>query len=262
MMAMPSSPLIPFPPMSTHSPPVPPAHGAACPKTYTKRDMALALEALKSKKLSLSRASEVYGIPPTTLWQRANRMGIPTPKKDTTSKNWSDDDLENALNALRRKEISANKASKVYKIPSSTLYKIARKEGIELAQPFNAVATTWSQEDLNSALEAIKNGQPVQKAAAEYGIPSGTLYGRCKKVGIELSKHSSVSPTSPSASTPCSSRSTGRRRTWSLPWTPSGRATCQSTRCLLLPPPWWGIVSQPCEERGPRPDLTTIKNKW
>ena len=154
--------------------------------------MALALEALKSKKLSLSRASEVYGIPPTTLWQRANRMGIPTPKKDTTSKNWSDEDLESALNALRRKEISANKASKVYKIPSSTLYKIARKEGIELAQPFNAVATTWTQDDLNSALEAIRSGQPVQKAAAEYGIPSGTLYGRCKKVGIELSKHASV----------------------------------------------------------------------
>ena len=32
----------------------------------------------------------------------------------------------------------------------------------------------------------------VQKAAAEYGIPSGTLYGRCKKVGIELSKAAQV----------------------------------------------------------------------
>ena len=50
-----------------------------------------------------------------------------------------------ALEALRQKKISANKAAKVYKIPSSTLYKIARKEGIELAQPFNAVATAWSQ---------------------------------------------------------------------------------------------------------------------
>ena len=54
-------------------------------------------------------------------------------------------DLSRALEALRKKEISANKASKVYKIPSSTLYKIARKEGIELAQPFNAVATAWNQ---------------------------------------------------------------------------------------------------------------------
>ena len=34
---------------------------------------------------------------------------------------------------------------KVYGIPSSTLYKIARKEKIELAQPFNAVQTTWTQ---------------------------------------------------------------------------------------------------------------------
>ena len=37
-----------------------------------------------------------------------------------------------------------------------TLYKIARKEGIELAQPFNAVTTTWSQEDLNLALGKLK----------------------------------------------------------------------------------------------------------
>ena len=32
----------------------------------------------------------------------------------------------------------------------------------------------------------------VQKAATEFGIPSGTLYGRCKKVGIELSKNTQV----------------------------------------------------------------------
>ena len=33
---------------------------------------------------------------------------------------------------------------------------------------------------------------PVQKASTEYGIPSGTLYGRCKKVGIGLSKTAAV----------------------------------------------------------------------
>ncbi len=77
-------------------------------------------------------------------------------------------------------------------IPSSTLYKIARKEGIELAQPFNAQQTTWSPLDLNRALESIRRGMPVQRAASEFGIPSGTLYGRCKKVGIELSKAAAV----------------------------------------------------------------------
>ena len=51
----------------------------------------------------------------------------------------------------------------------------------------------WPQDDLNTALEAIRGGMPVQKAAAEFGIPSGTLYGRCKKVGIELSKNTQVS---------------------------------------------------------------------
>ena len=48
------------------------------------------------------------------------------------------------------------------------------------------------QADLNLALEAIKGGMAVQKAATEFGIPSGTLYGRCKKVGIELSKATQV----------------------------------------------------------------------
>ena len=72
------------------------------------------------------------------------------------------------------------------------MYKIARKEGIELAQPFNAVTTTWKQDDLEKALDAIRKGLPVQKAAAEFQIPTGTLYGRCKKGGIELTKSSNV----------------------------------------------------------------------
>ena len=138
--------------------------------------------------------------------------------------------ISSALEALRKKEISANKASKVYKIPSSTLYKIARKEGIELAQPFNAVATTWNQvfhqspkltsssfffkDDLNTALEAIRGGMAVQKAATEFGIPSGTLYGRCKKVGIELSKNTQVMicyPMTFNMMIYCCSRCTGLR---------------------------------------------------
>ena len=153
----------------------------------------LALDSLRKKSLTLSRASETYGIPPTTLWQRANRMGISTPKKEVTNKSWTEEDLNAALEALRKKEISANKAAKRYGIPSSTLYKIARKESIELAQPFNAVQTTWTQCELDLALEDVRKGMAVQKAAGKHGIPSGTLYGRCKKVGIELTAKSSSS---------------------------------------------------------------------
>ena len=36
------------------------------------------------------------------------------------------------------------------------------------------------------ALEAIRGGMSVQRAATQFGIPSGTLYGRCKREGIEL----------------------------------------------------------------------------
>jgi transposase len=159
------------------------------PKTWTQDDMDAALNALKTHNMSLTKASATYGIPSTTLWQRAHRMGIDTPKKEGPSKTWNEDTLNHALEALRTGTISANKASKAFGIPSSTLYKIARREGIRLAAPFNAAPTTWTAEDLERALEAIRAGQAsVQKASTEFGIPTGTLYGRCKREGIELSR--------------------------------------------------------------------------
>ncbi|KAG5671683.1 hypothetical protein PVAND_001868 [Polypedilum vanderplanki] len=159
------------------------------PKTWTPSDMESALEALRSHNMSLTKASATYGIPSTTLWQRAHRLGIDTPKKEGPTKTWNEDSLNNALDALRTGTISANKASKAFGIPSSTLYKIARREGIRLAAPFNAAPTSWSAEDLEKALEAIRAGAAsVQKASSEFGIPTGTLYGRCKREGIELSR--------------------------------------------------------------------------
>ncbi|XP_051168425.1 protein bric-a-brac 1 isoform X3 [Leptopilina boulardi] len=161
-------------------------HGS---KSWTQEDMDAALDALRNHDMSLTKASATFGIPSTTLWQRAHRLGIDTPKKDGPTKSWSDESLNNALEALRTGTISANKASKAFGIPSSTLYKIARREGIRLAAPFNASPTTWSPADLDRALEAIRSGQTsVQRASTEFGIPTGTLYGRCKREGIELSR--------------------------------------------------------------------------
>ncbi|XP_071050887.1 protein bric-a-brac 1 isoform X2 [Onthophagus taurus] len=163
-------------------------HGGG-PKTWTQEDMELALDALRNHNMSLTKASATYGIPSTTLWQRAHRLGIDTPKKEGPTKSWTEESLNSALEALRTGTISANKASKAYGIPSSTLYKIARREGIRLAAPFNAAPTTWTPEDLEKALESIRSGQTsVQKASTEFGIPTGTLYGRCKREGIELSR--------------------------------------------------------------------------
>lgn len=81
------------------------------------------------------------------------------------------------------------RASKEFGIPNSTLYKIARKEGIKLSSPFSAIQPSWNPEDLNRALDAIRGGMSVQKSAQEFGIPTGTLYGRCRREGIELSKY-------------------------------------------------------------------------
>lgn len=161
-------------------------HGS---KSWTQDDMDGALEALRNHDMSLTKASATFGIPSTTLWQRAHRLGIDTPKKDGPTKSWTDESLNNALEALRSGSISANKASKAYGIPSSTLYKIARREGIRLAAPFNASPTSWKSADLERALEAIRTGKTsVQRASTEFGIPTGTLYGRCKREGIELSR--------------------------------------------------------------------------
>lgn len=76
--------------------------------------MDMALEALRNHNMSLTKASITYGIPSTTLWQRAHRMGIDTPKKDGPNKSWNEDILNVALEALRNGSISANKASKAY----------------------------------------------------------------------------------------------------------------------------------------------------
>jgi transcriptional regulator of acetoin/glycerol metabolism len=46
------------------------------PKTWTPNDMEAALEALRTHNMSLTKASATYGIPSTTLWQRAHRLGI------------------------------------------------------------------------------------------------------------------------------------------------------------------------------------------
>lgn len=105
-------------------------------KMYTPEAMEAALDALRNGSMSLTRAAAAFGIPSTTLWQRAHRLGIDTPmKKDPSSRHWSEDDLRLALDALRAGRISANRASKDYGIPSSTLYKIARK--VNLLKNYN-----------------------------------------------------------------------------------------------------------------------------
>ncbi|KAB7503906.1 Protein bric-a-brac 2 [Armadillidium nasatum] len=106
-------------------------------KLWTDEDMEKALDSLRNSAMSLSRAAQVFGIPATTLWQRAHRMGIETPKKEGPNKTWSEHDLAGALEELRSGRLSANRASKEFGIPNSTLYKIARKEGIKLSSPFS-----------------------------------------------------------------------------------------------------------------------------
>jgi hypothetical protein len=67
--------------------------------------------------------SEIIGILNTFQKKPTLQLGIATPKKESVNKTWSDEDLNSALDALRNKEISANKAAKVFGIPSSVSIK-------------------------------------------------------------------------------------------------------------------------------------------
>lgn len=159
--------------------------------TWTQTDMEEALESLKAEKMSLVKASQQYGIPASTLWQRATRLGIMIPKNMTRTS--SKDGVADAVQLLKTGQISVNKASKVFGIPPSTLYKIAKREGIQLSSPFNSATTSWTQENLQLAMDAIRTGQmSVHMASVEFKIPPGTLYGRCKREGLELSRNNPV----------------------------------------------------------------------
>ena len=74
--------------------------------------------------------------------------------------------------------MSANKASKMYGIPNSSLYKIAKKEGIKLNSPL-FINPSWSKDDLNRAFDAIKNGMSVMKASVEFGKWKKTIMQNC-----------------------------------------------------------------------------------
>lgn len=159
--------------------------------TWTQADMDEALEALKTERMSLVKASQHYGIPASTLWQRATKLGIMIPKNGARTS--SKDGVADAVQLLKTGQISVNKASKVFGIPPSTLYKIAKREGIQLSSPFNSATTSWTQENLQLAMDAIRTGQmSVHMASVEFKIPPGTLYGRCKREGLELSRNNPV----------------------------------------------------------------------
>ncbi|XP_059615538.1 uncharacterized protein LOC132261044 [Phlebotomus argentipes] len=160
-------------------------------KVWTEQDMDAALDAMRNDQMNLVKASVQFGIPASTLWQRATRLGIPVPKNGVKTKTSSKDGLAEAVVLLKNGEISVNKASKVFGIPPSTLYKIAKREKIQLSPPFNTSATSWTQDTLATAMDAIRNGHmSVHMASTKFKIPSGTLYGRCKREGLELSRTS------------------------------------------------------------------------
>ena len=43
----------------------------------------------------------------------------------------------------------------------------------------------YSEEDINSAVNAVAGGMPILRAAKQHGIPFSTLHGRMAKLGYK-----------------------------------------------------------------------------
>lgn len=159
---------------------------------WTTNDMSSALDAIRQGRVTITKASTLYSIPSTTLWQRARREGIDTKRDLTIASNWTEDDLHQALEAVRSGKLSITKAAVTFGIPNTTLWQRSRREGIDTSRSTGiAHQSNWTEANLSQALEAIRTGRmSVNKASSTFGIPSTTLWSRAKRYGIETGRKS------------------------------------------------------------------------
>lgn len=144
-----------------------------------------ALRDIRSGKLSVLRASKKFGIPKTKLYNICKRQGIELIRNSTDMDAMREETVK-ALDAIRSGQTTVQKASTEFGIPRATLYAKCKKVGIELGRGNSSPAQPLREETVK-ALEAIRSGRTsVQKASAEFGISTGTLYSRCRKEGITL----------------------------------------------------------------------------
>lgn len=128
------------------------------PPKWTEEEMSTALNALKSN-MTLNGASVTYGIPKTTIAQRAKRMGI---QLGIGRRSWIEKDMESAIDALRSKKITAIQASKSFGIPYDTLLKRLHQLGIKTAR-MEVQHIPTRKISLEEALIALNKSQTTDK---------------------------------------------------------------------------------------------------
>lgn len=98
-------------------------------------------------------------------------------------KTWSAETMDSALEAIKN-GMSYYKASCSFEIPIATLYWTAQRQGVKSQQAeFNK---SYKEQQLPTALEAIKAGLSVTKASTKFNIPPSTLRRHIGYHGIKI----------------------------------------------------------------------------
>ncbi|KAL1451668.1 hypothetical protein WDU94_006026 [Cyamophila willieti] len=135
-------------------------------KTWTHEDMEAALEALRNGLMSLTKASVSYGIPSTTLWQRAHRLGIHTPKKEGPAKSWTEDILNvrwmrcepAAYQPTRRARPMVYQAVLCIRLPGR---KASASHNHSMRPPLRGTRKIWNEHSRQSDQVKLRYSEPV-----------------------------------------------------------------------------------------------------
>ncbi|XP_077971909.1 uncharacterized protein LOC144411629 [Styela clava] len=149
---------------------------------WSEVDITNALQELEDGK-ALHRTAVKYGIPPSTLSDRHDRVKSGLYGK---RKCWTEEDLENAIDELQQGKCKLKVIAQKYKIPEVTLRAKHRKfvSGIDIFQREKYVIKRkiWQENDVANALLEVEQGERLTPVARKYGIPQSTLYERFQKL--------------------------------------------------------------------------------
>lgn len=143
----------------------------------TKKQLTNALEAIQ-RNTSVHDAAEMFNIPIRTLHVHAARCGIKFQSSVISGKTWSEQQMTEALQAIRD-GMSFRNAAATFNIPRATLQRHTKQCGIQCRN-----VKRWTKRDMANALAAVRDGMSLSKAASMFNIPHGTVHDNAKRCGI------------------------------------------------------------------------------
>ncbi|XP_046678412.1 uncharacterized protein LOC124366144 isoform X1 [Homalodisca vitripennis] len=150
-------------------------------RQYTSEDLNRAIQAIRCGAFNVATAARLFGIPQTTLndktkksrqWLR-RKMLQASVKKETEKSIYSDDKFKEAIQAVKSGK-SVHLAVQECGIPfSSPRIEMVGSYNHSNKRPGNY--KTYTNEDVDQAIKAIKEGSTCTQAAKTFGLPRSTL---------------------------------------------------------------------------------------